>query len=45
MSQGKHELEFQNKSFLKYNFSEKTTVYVIITEIIWRKFYEMIDNP
>ena len=30
----KHELKCQNELFMKYNFSENTSFYVFITEII-----------
>ena len=41
----KRGLKCQNELFLKYNFSENTSFYVFITEIIWQTFDVIIDDP
>ena len=41
----KRELECQNELFLKYHFSGNASLYVFITEIIWRTFDVIIDDP
>ena len=41
----KRESKCQNELFLKYHFSGNTSVYVFITEIIWRTFVVIIDDP
>ena len=41
----KRELKCQNELFLKYHFSENTSLYVLITEIIWQTFDLIIDKP
>ena len=40
-----HELKCQNELFLKYHFSGHTSLYVFLTEIIWRTFDVIFDNP
>ena len=41
----KPEWKCQNELLLKYNFSGNTSFYLCITEIIWRTFDRIIDNP
>ena len=41
----KIELKWQNELFLKYHFSGNTSLYVFITDIIWRTFDVIIDDP
>ena len=41
----KRKLECQNQLFLKFHFFGNTSFHVFITEIIWRTFRVIIDDP